>query len=105
MKRKPYASDLTDDQWNVLAPLLPVAKLGGRPRTVDVREVMSGILYVLRTGCAWRMMPHDLRPWQTAYKYFQRSTRDGTWERVHDTLRPSVREAEGKGTLLPAPPS
>ena len=63
MKRKPYPSDLTDEQWKMLAPLLPAAKTGGRPRTVDLREVVNGILYVLRNGCTWRAMPHDLPPW------------------------------------------
>ncbi len=96
MKRKTYPSDLTDDQWNELAPLLPAAKLGGRRRTVDLREVINGTLYVLRSGCTWRMVPHDLPPWGTVYGYFRRWKRDGTWERVHETLRPKVREAEGR---------
>ena len=96
MTRRRYPSDLTDAQWDVLAPLLPAAKPGGRPRTVDLREVLNGILYVLRSGCPWRMLPHDLPPWQTVYKYFRRWMMDGTWERVHETLRPAVREAEGR---------
>ena len=96
MKRREYPSDLTDGQWNELAPLLPGAKPGGRPRTVELREVMNGILYVLRAGCPWRMVPHDLPPWETLYKYFRQWTKDGTWERIHETLRPKVREAEGR---------
>jgi putative transposase len=96
MKRKKYPSDLTDAQWNELAPLLPAAKPGGRPREVDLREVMNGILYVLRSGCSWRMMPHDLPPWGTAWWYFREWREDGTWERIHEALRPKVREAEGK---------
>ena len=96
MTRRRYPSDLTDEQWDVLAPLLPAAKPGGRPRTVDLREVLNGILYVLRSGCPWRMLPHDLPPWQTVYKYFRRWMMDGTWERVHETLRPAVGEAEGR---------
>ena len=99
MKRKPYPSDLTDDQWELLSPLLPSSKPGGRPRTVDLREVLDGILYVLRTGCAWRMLPHDLPPWQTVYKYFRRFSEDGTWERVHDALRPNVRESDGRDAM------
>ena len=94
--RKPYPSDLTDEQWDVLAPLLPPAKPGGRPRTVDLREVVNGILYALRSGCAWRMLPNDLPPWQTVYKYFRKWTTDGTWKRVNGTLRSAVREAEGR---------
>ena len=96
MSRKSYPSDLTDEQWEILGPLLPPAKPGGRPRTVDLREVVNGILYLLRSGCPWRMVPHDLPPWQTLYKYFRSWTMDGTWERVSETLRPCVREAEGR---------
>ena len=98
MRRKSYPSDLTDKQWDILAPLLPPAKPGGRPRTVDLREVVDGILYVLRSGCPWRMVPHDLPPWQTLYKYFRGWTMDGTWERINETLRPRVRETEGRDT-------
>ena len=96
MNRKPYPSDLTCEQWDILFPLLPPAKPGGRPQTVDLREVVNGILYVLRAGCPWRMTPHDLPPWQTLYKYFRRWSDDGTWERVHETLRSMAREAEGR---------
>jgi len=96
MERKPYPTDLTDAQWEILAPLLPEAKPGGRPRSVELREVVNAILYVLRSGCPWRMLPHDLPPWQTSYKYFRNWTRDGTWERLHESLRPQVREAEGR---------
>jgi len=96
MNRKPYSSDLTDDQWEELAPLIPLAKPGGRPRTVDMREVINGALYVLRSGCTWRMMPHDLPPWGTVWGYFRRWRKDGTWERIHDALRPKVRELEGR---------
>ena len=78
MSRKSYPSDLTDEQWEILGPLLPPAKPGGRPRTVDLREVVNGILYLLRSGCPWRMVPHDLPPWQTLYKYFRSWTMDGT---------------------------
>ena len=96
MERKPYPSDLTDAQWEELAPLIPPAKPGGHPRTVDMREVINGILYVLRSGCTWRMMPHDLPPWSTAWGFFRRWRKDGTWERIHDALRPRVREAAGR---------
>jgi len=96
MEKKPYPSDLTDAQWEELAPLIPPAKPGGHPRTVDMREVINGILYVLRSGCTWRMMPHDLPPWSTAWGFFRRWRKDGTWERIHDALRPRVREAAGR---------
>ena len=96
MNRKPYPSDLTDAQWQELAPLLPAAKPGGRPRAVDMREVINAILYVLRSGCTWRMVPHDLPPWSTAWGYFRRWRKNGTWERIHDALRPKVREMEGR---------
>lgn len=96
MNRKPYPSDLTDAQWEELAALLPPAKPGGRPRTVDMREVMNAILYVVRSGCTWRMIPHDLPPWSTAWGYFRRWRKDGSWERIHDALCPRVRELEGR---------
>ncbi len=96
MNRESYPSDLTDAQWEELAPLVPLAKLGGRPRTVDMHEVINGILYVLRSGCTWRMIPHDLPPWGTVWGYFRRWRKDGTWERIHDALRPKVRELEGR---------
>ena len=96
MERKAYPSDLTDDQWNELAPLLPPAKSGGRHRSVDLREVVNGILYVLRNGCTWRAVPHDLPPWGTVWWYFREWRRDGTWKRVHESLRPKVRQSEGR---------
>ena len=99
MKRKTYPSDLTDEQWELLSRLLPAAKPGGRPRTVELREILNAILYVLRTGCAWRMLPHDLPLWQTVYKYFRGFSEDGTWERVHDAMRPNVREGEGRSAM------
>lgn len=76
-----------------------ISKPEGRPRTVDLREVLNDILYVLRTGCSWRMFPHNLPPWQTVYKYFRRFSEDGTWERVHDELRPKVRKSAGRDAI------
>jgi putative transposase len=96
MERKCYPSDLTDAQWAHLVPLLPPAKPGGHPRTVDLREVVNGILYRLREGCTWRALPHDLPPWGTVHTYFRTWRRDGTWQRVHDTLRTQVRVAAGR---------
>ena len=96
MARKRYPTDLTDDEWQVLAPLLPPAKPGGRPRSVDTREIVDAIRYVLRSGCAWRLVPHDLPVWQTVYYYFRRWERDGTWERVARALRQDLRVALGR---------
>ena len=98
--RRAYPSDLADAQWERLRPLLPSAKPGGRPRTVDLREVVDAILYLLREGCRWRALPHDLPPWGTVHTYFRAWWRDGTWQRAHDTLRAAVRRAAGRD---PAP--
>lgn len=96
MIRPAYPSDLTDAQWARLVPLLPAAKPGGHPRTVDLREVINGLLYLLREGCRWRALPHDFPPWSTVYGYFWHWRRDGTWLRVHDPLREQVRVALGR---------
>ena len=96
MQRASYPTDLTDAQWAVLAPLLPPAKPGGRPRSVDPREIVNAILYQLRAGCAWRLLPHDLPPWGTVHYYYRRWRLDGTWQQVHDTLRGQVRVAAGR---------
>jgi putative transposase len=98
MTRKPYPSDLTRSQWKRLQPLLPAAKPGGRPRSVDLREVINGILYIVRGGCAWRMMPHDLPPWSTCYDYFRKWRNDGLWPQINDTLRAQVRRQAGRKT-------
>ena len=92
MTRKAYPSDLSDREWQ----LLPSPKPGGRPIKHSQREVFNAIRYVLRTGCAWRMLPQDLPPWRTAFHYFRTWRRDGTWERVHAALRGRVRVAEGR---------
>jgi putative transposase len=68
----------------------------GRPREVDMREIINAIFYVLRSGCAWRLMPHDLPPWQTVYGYFSRWTKAGLWEKINDALREAVREQAGR---------
>jgi|SRR5262245_53598557 len=95
MNRKPYPTDLTDDQWERLAPFVPPAKTGGRPRTVDVREVLNALGYLLRSGCAWRLLPHDFPPWPTVYAYFRRWRLAGHWERLHTRLREEVRLEAG----------
>lgn len=99
MSRKPYPTDLTDEQWERLDPLLPQPKSGtrkgGRPVTVDRREVVNAIFYHLRAGGAWRMLPHDFPAWQTVYGLFRDWRLAGVWEKVHATLREEVRIAAG----------
>ncbi len=95
-QRLAYTTDLTDEEWQLLKPLLPPEKSGGRPRKYAIREVINGIQYVLRGGCAWRLMPHDLPHWQTAYQTFRAWRRDGTWVRIHDQLRERVRTRMGR---------
>jgi putative transposase len=90
-KPKRYPSDLTRTQWERLKPLLPDAKPGGRPREVDLREVLNGLFYIARGGCAWRMMPKDLPPWSTCYDSFRKWRNDGTWSKINDALRTQVR--------------
>lgn len=96
MRRDPYPTDLTDAQWERLASLLPAAKPGGRPRSVEVREVCNAIFYVTRGGCHWRMLPHDLPKWQTAYWYLRQWQADGIWEAINDTLRRKLRVQAGR---------
>jgi putative transposase len=94
--RKPYPTDLTDEQWHVLQPLLPAAKHGGRPRTVAIREVLNTLFYQARSGCQWDMLPHDLLPKSTVYDYFAQWRDDGTWQRLLDALRRAVRQEAGR---------
>jgi putative transposase len=94
--RKSYPSDLTDAQWALLRPLLPPAKPGGRPRSVDLREVLNTLFYQARTGCPWDFLPHDLLPKSTARDYFDAWQADGTWQRVVDALRQQVRTEQGR---------
>ena len=96
MERNPYPTNLTDEQWKRVVRLLPTAKPGGRPRTVDLRAVLDGIFYVVRTGCAWRMLPHDFPPWQTVYDYFNKWRHDGVWETINARLREQVRRKAGR---------
>jgi len=94
--RRAYPTDLTDEQWHVLEPMIPPEKYGGRPRTVSMREVVDAILYIVRTGCQWRNLPHDFPPWGTVSWYFWLWSNDGTWTRIHDKLREMVREEAGR---------
>ena len=98
MARKPYATDLTDEQWGHLEPLLPKprsgARKGGRP-AARLREVADAIFYQLRGGLAWRLLPHDFPPWQTVYGYFRAWRLSGAWEAIHARLREDVRIGAG----------
>jgi transposase len=97
-----YPSQITDAMWAVIEPLLPARdpRRGGRPRIYQDRPVLDAIFYVLRSGCQWRVIPHDLVPWWTAYRWYRTWAADGTWDTVHDQLRALVRAAAGKA---PAP--
>lgn len=96
MNRKAYSSDLTDGEWAILAPLIPPAQPGGRPRKHDMREVLDAIFYITRGGCAWRLLPHEFPPWQTVYHYFRAWRQSGLWERMHAALRERVRVLAGR---------
>ncbi len=97
MKRKPYPSDLTDEEWALLKPLIPPAKPGGRPRKHDMRDVLNALFYINREGGSWRALPHDFGiPWKTAYNFFRAWTDNGTWEQLVDALRPRARKSAGR---------
>jgi putative transposase len=91
-----YPSDLTDAQWLRIMPLVPAAKPGGRPRSVDLRAVLDGIFSLSRAGCAWRYLPREYGPWSTVYHYFRMWRDNGTWERIHARLRERVRLRSGR---------
>jgi transposase len=94
MKRQPYDSDLQESEMLLLEPLIPAAKPGGRPRDTDMCEVLNAIFYVVRSGCAWRLLPHEFPPWQTVYGYFAAWQKNGVWQAMNDALRTTVREQE-----------
>jgi putative transposase len=96
MEGKRYPSDLTDDEWAILEPLIPAPRLGGRHRSVDMREVVNGIFYVLRGGIPWRFLPKEFPPWKTVYHYFRLWRLDGTWEMLNTRLREQVRSQSGR---------
>lgn len=96
MERTPYPSDLTDEQWKLIEPLIPPAKPGGRPRKVSMQEVVNGILYLNRTGCSWRMLPHEFPPWGTVHYYCRLFRLQGVWPKIHDRLREQVRRNAGR---------
>jgi putative transposase len=96
MERMPYPSDVTDGQWRLIVPLIPPPKPGGRPRSNDMREVLNAILYLSRTGCSWRQLPHDFPPWGTVHFYYRCFRLNGTWRLIHDRLRERVRRNDGR---------
>jgi putative transposase len=85
--RKPYPTDLSDAEWNYIQPHLPAPKGHGRPRTHDLREILDAVFYVLKSGCQWRLLPHDFPRWPTVYHYFRQWRIDGTWERINQAIR------------------
>ena len=91
-----YRTNLTDEQWEIIKTLIPEAKSGGRPRTVDMREVINGIFYILVAGCAWYLLPHDFPKWKTVYHYFRQWRIDGDWQRIHEQLRQWIRAIEDR---------
>jgi putative transposase len=99
-----YPTDLTDEEWNQIKPLVPAPKSGkgkrGRPIKLDRRRLLDAIFYVVRSGCAWHLLPHDFGPWRTVYGYFRAWSQDWTWTFIHDVLRDCVRKSEGR-TVAP----
>jgi len=96
MSAKNYPSDLTDSDWKVIEPLIPGPSRLGRPPVYTKREILNGILYVVRSGCAWRMMPNDLLAWDSCYRYFSLWKNRGVWVSIHDSLCDQVRLQSGK---------
>ena len=94
--RKPYPSDLTDAQWELMQIVIPEAEAGGRPRSVNMREVINAMLYINRSGCQWDMLPHDLPPKSTVYEYFAAWRANGTWQQMLDVMREGHRELYAK---------
>jgi len=96
MDRERYPTDLSDAEWEILAPHLPASRACGRPRKHHLREIVDAIYWVVRGGCGWRLLPHDFPPWKTVYHYFRLWRLDGTWERVHTALRERERLRLGR---------
>ena len=96
MTNKVYPSDLTDEEWAIIEPLIPPAKDGGRPRSTDMRRVLNGIFYVVKGGIQWRMLPHEYGKWQTVYYYYNTWRKAGLWGVWNDALRDQVRQSVGR---------
>jgi putative transposase len=95
-ERAKYLTDLTDEQWQIIRKLLPKPSRRGAPQTICRRAVLDAIIYVVRSGCAWRLLPHEFPNWKTVYGIFLRWRNDGTWQRIHDTLRDMLRQRLGR---------
>ena len=96
MKRKPYPTDLNNAEWQIVEPLIPPAKFGGRPREVDIREIVNAIFYWLRSGCSWEMLPHDLPNHKTVYGYYAQWRDQEIFQQLNETLRRKLRKAAGR---------
>ncbi len=94
--RRAYQTDLSDAEWSYVEPLIPAPKAPGRPRVHPLREILDAIFYIVRSGCAWRLLPHDFPPWKTVHHYFRTWRIDGTWEKVHAALRKRLRVRMGR---------
>jgi len=92
VSRRSYSTDLTDAEWQILEPLLPAEKPGGSHRLYPMREIINGLRYLLRSGCAWRLLPHDFPHWRAVYEYFRVWKKDDTWLEIHDYLHEQLRE-------------
>ncbi len=102
MTRRSYPSDLSDREWDIIEPLLPKPKTGGRHRKTDIREVVNAILYLLSEGCQWRALPHDFPPWSTVRTYFDKWKRKRIWYELNIVLRKRLRIQEGRNAQASA---
>jgi putative transposase len=97
MLRKAYQTDLSDAEWACIEPYLPTPKSEGRPRVHPLREILDAVFYIVRrSGCAWRLLPHDFPPWKTVYHYFRLWRIDGTWEKLNAAIRKRLRVRIGR---------
>lgn len=100
VSRRSYSTDLDDTEWQILESLLPAEKSGGRHRLYSMREIINALRHLLRTGCSWRLIPHDFPHWRAVYEYFKVWKEDGTWLKIHDYLQTELRRADGYGEQM-----
>src|SRR5215210_3070698 len=96
--RKTYPTDLSDAEWECIEPHLPIPRAAGRPRRHSLREILDAIFYIVRSGCAWRLLPHEFPPWKTIHHYFRIWRIDGTWEQLNTALRERLRVRLGRNS-------